>query len=269
MGEKVKGYLLLIGGAERKEGDRVILRRLVELLKQRESYLVILTTATSAPGAVGKEYQSVFGQLGLKDIKLLHINSRNEAAADNNASLLAKAGGIFFTGGDQLRLTSLLGGSAVNRALKQAYQNGVLIAGTSAGASVVSNIMIIGGEDDQTPQAESVQLAPGLGLLEEVVVDQHFAQRGRLGRLLSVVAYNPYIIGVGIDEDTAVEINDQACFIVRGSRTVTIIDGQEVSHSNIYGLGKREPLALLNVKVHVLPAGYSFDLRNRKVRYSE
>lgn len=185
--------------------------------------------------------------------------------APENARILEKAGGIFFTGGDQLRITSIFGGTRAYVALKEAYEGGTVIAGTSAGASVVSSIMIVGGEGEDSPQLNSVRLAAGLGLLEEVVIDQHFAQRGRMNRLLFAVAYNPHILGIGIDEDTAIEFQEEASFLVHGSRTVTVIDGREISYSNISELEGEQPLALLNVKIHVLPAGYAYNLITREV----
>lgn len=263
LGEKVDGYLLLIGGAEDKKGKQLILKRFVELIQKKSSYIVIFTIATRDAQSVGSEYQKIFRKLGEEGIKILQINNRTQAAAKENGDILKDAGGIFFTGGDQLRITSLLGGTAVNSALQDAYHSGAIIAGTSAGASAVSDTMIVAGDNDQTPRMKSVELAPGLGLLEEVVIDQHFAQRGRLGRLLMTVAYNPHILGIGIDEDTALEINNQAEVIVRGSRTVTIIDGRDISHSNVSEIGEREPLALLDVKVHILPPGYTFNLQTR------
>ncbi len=265
MGEKVRGSLLLIGGAEDKCEGKEILKEFVELTGERDSYLVILTVATTQPERVGRDYKEIFSQLGLKEIEILHINDRLEAQSGNNADLIMDAGGIFFTGGDQLRITSLLGGTLVNKALTDAYEAGAIIAGTSAGASVVSDVMIVSGINDETPQIRSVQLSPGLGMLEEVVIDQHFAQRGRIGRLMMAVAYNPYVLGIGLDEDTAIKINNWAEFTVYGSRTVTVIDGKGISHSNVYEIGESQPLAMLDVRVHILSAGYKFNLKQRKV----
>ncbi|MFP4016197.1 MAG: cyanophycinase [Halanaerobiales bacterium] len=265
MGEKIRGSLLLIGGAEDKRRDKEILKRFITLLKERGSSLVILTSATSEPDAVGQDYQLIFEELGIDDIKILNIDSRKEAASPENAGFLEKAAGIFFTGGDQLRITSLFGGSAVYKAIQKAYENGAIIAGTSAGASAVSDIMIVGGHGNDSPSMDSVQLASGLGLLEEVVVDQHFAQRGRMNRLLMAIAYNPYILGIGIDEDTAIEITPDATFVVRGNRTVMVLDGRDISHSNISEMNEKEPLALMGVRVHILPANYKYNLKDREI----
>lgn len=263
--EKARGSLLLIGGAEDKKREKKILKRFSSLVREQGSYLVILTSATIRAGQVGREYQEIFQDLGIDMVRILDIDSRAKAMAPENARILEKAGGIFFTGGDQLRITSIFGGTRAYVALKEAYKGGTVIAGTSAGASVVSSIMIVGGEGEDSPQLNSVRLAAGLGLLEEVVIDQHFAQRGRMNRLLFAVAYNPHILGIGIDEDTAIEFQEEASFLVHGSRTVTVIDGREISYSNISELEGEQPLALLNVKIHVLPAGYAYNLITREV----
>lgn len=265
MGEKIRGYLLLIGGAEDKKGNKDVLRRFTELLSERNSYLLILTSATSEPENIGKEYHNIFENLGIDDIKVLNIDNRKKAAKEEYAQLVERAGGIFFTGGDQLRITSILGGSLIDKGLKKAYENGAIIAGTSAGASVVSDIMIVGGHGDDSPKLDSVRLASGLGLFEEVIVDQHFAQRGRMNRLLMSIAYNPYILGIGIDEDTAIEINPEGYFTVRGSRTVSVIDGRDITYSNISEIKEDKPLALLGVKVHILPANYRYNLSKREI----
>lgn len=265
MAKKVRGSLLLIGGAEDKEGEKVILKRFASLVKEKGSYLVVLTSATTQAEQVGREYQEIFLELGIDTVRILDIDSRSKAMSTTNAALLEKAGGIFFTGGDQLRITSIFGGTRVYGALKKAYEEGTIVAGTSAGASVVSDIMIVGGEEEDSPQLNSVRLASGFGLLEELVIDQHFAQRGRMNRLLFAVAYNPHILGVGIDEDTAIEFQADYSFVVHGSRSVTVIDGREISYSNISELEGDQPLALLNVKIHVLPAGYAYNLSNREV----
>lgn len=269
MGEKVRGSLLLIGGSEDKEGDKQILKRFSRLVSEKDSYLVILTSATSQPESVGRDYQYIFKDLGIDVVKIFNINNREKASNKEYCNLIEKASGIFFTGGDQLRITSIFGGSSINESLKKTYEAGAIIAGTSAGASVVSDIMIIGGHGDDSPQLDSVNLASGLGFLEEVIIDQHFAQRGRMNRLLMAIAYNPYILGIGIDEDTAIEVTPDGFFVVRGSRTVTVVDGKNITYSNISEIKGKQPLALLDVKVHILPANYKYNLRNREIILAE
>jgi cyanophycinase len=179
------------------------------------------------------------------------------------------AGGIFFTGGDQLRITSLLGGTEVDFALHEAYRKGTVIAGTSAGASVMSATMIIGGDEDSSPYQGSISMGPGMGLVHQVVIDQHFAQRGRLGRLVSAVAQQPAILGIGIDEDTAVIINSKNCMKVIGSQTVTVVDGNRCEHTNVSEAKPEQALALTAITVHILPGGYGFDLLDRRALVPE
>ena len=264
LGEKSKGYLLLIGGAEDKNRDCKILEKVVNLSGESKACLTVITVATTRPEQVGGDYVRFFSRLGVKDVVALDIKTRQEAQKDYIAERIEKSTGIFFTGGDQLRITSLLGGSRFYHDLHDAYKKGVVLCGTSAGASVMSDTMIVEGDGNQTPAGSLINMAPGMGLLEEVVVDQHFAQRGRIGRLLTAVACNPYVLGVGIDEDTAILINPKAVFTVEGSGTVTVIDGSAVEYTNVSELAPGEPLAMFNAKIHVLSPGTSFDLSTRR-----
>ncbi len=263
MGEKVQGRLFIIGGAEDREGDCKILRQVVALMQERGDGLVVITAASRGGARMGREYRSIFRRLGARRVGILHVNRREEANATAVVGELEGAGGIFFSGGDQLRLTSLLGGTRVEREVRRAYERGALIAGTSAGASAMSDTMIVEGPDDDPPRRCTLKMAPGFRLLKEVVVDQHFAQRGRLGRLLGVVAQNPYTIGVGIDEDTAVEVSPRGRFRVLGSYTATVIDGRGIGVTNVSEANPDAPLALTQVKMHILPAGYGFDMKRR------
>lgn len=265
MGEKVKGKLLIIGGAEDKEGNCQILNKVVELLTDQTGKLIILTTATRLPKEVGAEYQKIFGELGLENVEIVNISSRSQANKEEFAKKIKNAAGVFFTGGDQLRITSLLGGSVVSGALHQIYQKGRLIIGTSAGAAAMSDTMIVEGESNDTPKKCTLKMAPGMGLLEEVIIDQHFAQRGRIGRLLLAIAQNPYMLGVGIDEDTAILVNSNGTFRVVGNQTVTIVDGSQISHTNVSELKSDQPLGLLDARLHVIPAGYRYDLKSKRV----
>ncbi|HZK25231.1 MAG TPA: cyanophycinase [Oscillospiraceae bacterium] len=265
MSGEQSGQLVIIGGAEDKEGECIILKRFLSLAGGRKARLVVLSTA-SADLHAGEQYNRLFRKLGAADVRVLAIQTREEANQSQYHDGFAESTGIFFTGGDQLRITSILGGSILGSALQESYRQGAVIAGTSAGASVMSETMLVGGADDATPSKEIIRMAPGLGLLKDVVVDQHFAQRGRIGRLLAMVAHNPYILGVGIDEDTAIVVNDSAEFEVTGSGTVTVLDGREVTHSNVSDSSPAQPLALTNVKVHILAQDYRFNLQERFVR---
>lgn len=265
MGEKTKGHLFIIGGAEDKYGDSVILKKVVEAIGGNDANLVILTTATEKPEEVGNEYKNVFGRLGMKSINILDISSRDEANLEQNSEIIRRANGIFFTGGDQLRITSILGGAKVYFAMHEAFENGAVIIGTSAGASAMSSTMIVDGNNNDPARKCTLKMAPGLGLLDEVIIDQHFAQRGRIGRLLCGVAENPHILGVGIDEDTAVRVYPDARFEVVGTNAVTVIDGNTIKTSNVSELKPDEILAITNVTLHVLTDGYGYDMKNRRV----
>lgn len=259
---KTKGNLIIIGGAEDKEDRCEILNKVVEMSGGSSSRIVIMTTATEHPDEVGSMYREIFKRLGVGNVETVNINLRRDASDDEYIRLINECSCIFFTGGDQLRITSLLGGTSAYEALHSAYDRGALIVGTSAGASAMSSNMIVEGEDDDAPKYCTLKMAPGLGILSEVIIDQHFAQRGRIGRLLVAVAQNPYMLGVGIDEDTAIIVRENI-FSVIGSQTVTVVDGMYLSHSNVSELKPEEPLALTDIKLHILPKGYGFNLVSR------
>lgn len=262
MSEHVEGKLMIIGGAEDKEGECKILKRFVQEAGGRESKLTVLTVATEYPQQVGMEYQQLFLRLGARQVEVLDVSDRTRANSEGLAQQLGQSSGVFFTGGDQLRITGLIGGTLLGRMLHQLYEQGVIIAGTSAGASVMSDTMIVGGEAG-TPKKNTITMAPGLGLLRSVVVDQHFAQRGRIGRLLAAVAQNPYVLGIGIDEDTAILLGADAQFTVVGSQTVTVIDASSSRATNVSEISPGQSLVLTPVLMHVLSDGYSFSLKRR------
>jgi cyanophycinase len=264
MGKFLQGTLMLVGGAEDKKGKCEILSRFVQLSGGENSRLMVVTAASQEAGEVGQEYVDLFDRLGAGHIESVNIFKREQASETRYLAALTKTTGVYFTGGDQLRLTSLLGGTGFDLALHRAYQQGTVIGGTSAGASVMSETMIVEGDEEEAPKKNTVRMSPGMGLISGVVVDQHFAQRGRLGRLLASVAQNPCILGLGLDEDTAVIAGRDDCLQVLGSQTVTIVDGQPITSTNVSESGPSQPLALMDVLVHVLPAGFRFDLKRRR-----
>jgi cyanophycinase len=264
MGEKVKGNLIIIGGAEDKKGENKILKQLVRTMGGSNAELIILTTAAEDPEVLGSEYKNLFKKIGAGGVDVLNIDTRNDANKEENAEKIKSCSGIFFTGGDQLRITSILGGTKVHEALQEAYTNGVVIAGTSAGASAMSDTMIVDGNSNEAARKCTLKMAPGLGFLEEAIIDQHFAQRGRIGRLLCGVAENPYMLGIGIDEDTAIRVYPDAHFEVLGTNSVMVIDGISIISSNVSELKPDEILAIENVTLHVIPAGYGFNMKNRE-----
>ncbi|WP_425059654.1 Cyanophycinase [Sporomusa carbonis] len=257
------GSLLIIGGNEDKTAECLVLRKFIEMAGGRDSRIVVIATATGQPRAVGSEYQEIFSSLGAYEVTIMAMANREIANQSRQAEFIKDASGIFFTGGDQLRLTSILGGSAVDAAIRIAFAKGAVVAGTSAGAAVMSETMIIGGNSKDAPKKSSLSMAHGMGFLSEVVIDQHFAQRGRMNRLLAAVAQNPHVLGVGIDEDTALIVGpDRRCEVI-GSQTVTIIDGKNIIYSNISESNPGQPLAISNLLLHILPAGFAFDLNIR------
>lgn len=263
MEEEIKGTLVIIGGAEDKENDCTILKTLAELTKKNGEKIVILTVAAEYPEKVGKEYTEIFNRLNIGQIDTVHIETREESNHYEHVKTISDAACVFFTGGDQLKITSLIGGTKAELLLKERFRQGLIIAGTSAGASAMSETMITSGNDDDTPKKCTLKMAPGLGLIKNMVIDQHFAQRGRIGRLLSAIAQNPNNLGIGIDEDTAIIAKPNQILDIIGTHGVTIIDGKECSHTNVSELKPDETLAITNITLHILPNGYSYNLINR------
>lgn len=259
-----KGYLIIIGGAEDKTGDSLILKQAPGMVADSE-WLTVLTTATEKPEEVGKNYNAVFHHLGVKNVRVLDISSREQANSPENCEIIRKSRCVFMTGGDQLRITSILGGTQANSALRDLYLGGGLIMGTSAGASVMTSTMVVQGADNEPARKCTLKMAPWLGLFAGAIIDQHFDQRGRFGRLLCGVAENPDVLGIGIDENTAIKLHPDGHFEVIGSNAVTVLDGKSIQSSNVSELKPDEILAIAGVTVHALPQGYGFDLKSREV----
>lgn len=260
-----KGRLIIIGGAEDKYGESNILEEAVEHMGGRSARIGILTTATEHPEEVGEDYRDVFMRLGVHEVDILNVNTRDDANSEEYVRRIEDATGFFFTGGDQLRITSILGGTRVYEALYHSFNRGVTVAGTSAGASVMSNTMIVEGNSNDAARKCTLKMAPGLSLINGVIIDQHFDQRGRLGRLICGVAENPEILGIGIDEDTAILVSPDESFKVLGNNAVTVIDGRSIQSSNVSELKPNEILAITNATIHILSSGYGFDFRKREV----
>jgi cyanophycinase len=259
------GNLIIIGGAEDKTGDCLILKTFVSLSGAETAKLAVITTASEDSNEAGNQYKSLFLKFGASRADILNIGTRDDADSEAFTRLVSESSGIFFTGGDQLRITSILGGTKVYAALHDAYGRGSVIAGTSAGASVMSRTMIVEGIDNDPARKCTLKMAPGLGLLDRALIDQHFHQRGRIGRLLCGVAENPSILGIGIDEDTAVRVFPDNHFEVIGRNSVTVVDGRYIKSSNVSELKPEENLAIEGIALHVLPSGYGYDLVERSV----
>ncbi|MBU5590286.1 cyanophycinase [Clostridium sp. MSJ-4] len=268
MERQLEDKLIIIGGAEDKKGNKDILKYVSSTIKKDKDKLVIATVATEEPKEVGSMYYNLFMDLGVKNVDILDVNDRKEANYKGNIEKVKGASLVFFTGGDQLRITSILGGTPLYQSMKNIYKNGCIFVGTSAGASVMSHTMIIEGYDDESPRKCTLKMAPGLGFIQDVIIDQHFAQRGRIGRLLVGIAENPQVLGIGIDEDTAIVVNNKGFFNVIGSGAVYVIDGRGITKSNVSEQFPEELLSMFNVNMHVLKNGNCFDLTS-KVPFEE
>jgi cyanophycinase len=212
----------------------------------------------------GKDYSDLFLKLGARSAHSLEFRSRAESYADGFLKAVQSASGIFISGGTQMRLPSSIGGTPLEAAILDAYRRGVIISGTSAGAAVMPKVMIAYGKGGPTPREGIAQFAPGLGLTDTIVFDQHFRQRDRLGRLLYLIAAHPGLLGVGIDENTAAIVEDESSITVTGSGAVTIVDGSEMESTNVAEVENGRAVAVSNIRIHVLTSGCSFDVNTRK-----
>ncbi len=256
-----RSRLLVIGGAERYgPGGTEILRRFVEMAGGRAAELIVIATASAEPAVLEAEYATLFTRLGAGRVRALRLENRTQANEPAVVEALAAATGVFFTGGDQLRITTVLGGTRTDSALQTLVRAGtIVLGGTSAGAAMMSGTMILGGDGPGITR-DSVRTGPGLEFLPGVLVDMHFAERGRLNRLLSAVALYPHELGLGIDEDTAI-LAEGDYFEVLGTGTVTVVDAGAAADIRVPADG---PIALTGVRVHILPAGCGFELSSRR-----
>jgi cyanophycinase len=257
-----RGWIIPIGGAEQKHNDARILERFVNLCGGKEADIVVIPTA-SQMADTGARYQSVFSELGAGRVTSLDFDTRRDTEERNRLRLIGQASGIFFTGGNQLRISTVLGGTPIAQLIRTRNASGVHVGGTSAGASILSEHMIAFGKEGSSPTAGSVRLAPGLGLTNRFVIDQHFRQRDRLGRLLAALAYNPYMVGIGLDEDTAAFIRPDNTLEVEGSGSVTVVDAGNMQFSSMDQATEDQPVCLLGLTVHILVAGATFNLQTR------
>ncbi|UBF29016.1 cyanophycinase [Kovacikia minuta CCNUW1] len=256
------GQLVIIGGAEDKEGECKILREFVRRAGGLQARVAVMTVATGLPGEVGAQYIDIFRRLGVEDVRVVDTDKREDASDPKAIETINQATGVFFTGGNQARITDLLKDTELDTALHQRFAEGIVIAGTSAGAAMMPDTMIVEGEAETNPRPEVARMDRGMGFLPGVIIDQHFAQRGRLGRLLSAAAQQPVVLGFGIDENTAIAVNGSEVEVI-GEGAVTVVDVANLTHNNVDELLKDEPLALCGVKLHILPHGYRFDLNTR------
>jgi cyanophycinase len=263
--------LIMMGGAEDKTGPKLILRALANRIGKGK--LVVATLASQEPDRQWERYSRVFHELGVTDVHHLYAESREQISDPSVLNMLEGAAGVFFTGGDQLQITTKLGGTAAYDKVRSLYKReGAVIAGTSAGAAAMGQVMLMatelpGAENHTIRQA--FMMARGLSLIRDMVIDQHFAQRARIERLIGAIAENPSVLGVGIDEDTAIIVDWQR-FDVIGTGAVYVADGSNMTYTNLPERGPDSTLCLYDVRLHVLAAGSAFDMEARRpLRSSE
>jgi cyanophycinase len=256
--------LIAIGGGELEE-SRDVLDEFVKLVKKAsDPRLVVMTIATNEPEAAAEKYNRLFRKKGIKHVGIVDVSQRDDAFKEASLKKVSEADALFFTGGDQLNITSLLGGSPLHNLLyERIKKDGIVVAGTSAGAAMMSTSMIVSGRSDTAPKVGGVEIAPGMNLLSSTIIDTHFSARGRHGRLLTAIAHYPQDLGIGIDERTAIVIRHNE-FKVLGEGAVTIMDGCQMKHNNLPYRKEKETVGLFGVDIHVLPAGYKFDLKRRE-----
>jgi cyanophycinase len=222
-----------------------------------------MTVASDLPKELGAEYRKVFKRLGAGEVIVVDVSRREDTLSEKAMKALEEATAVFFTGGDQLHITALMGGTEMDKLIKRRHGKGLLLGGTSAGAAMMSNSMLLGGDGECNPRSGAVEIGPGMDFVIGAVIDTHFSQRGRHGRLIAAVAHYPQDLGLGLDEDTAIVVNGDE-FEVIGSGAVTVIDAGGITHTNLHDIKEGEGLELHDVRVHVLPAGAHYSLPQRR-----
>jgi cyanophycinase len=258
-----RGWIVPIGGAEDKEANPKVLKRFLQVCGGSDADIVVIPTASRLV-ETGSQYDRLFRQLGARDVEILDFDTRRDCEEENRLKRIERATGVFFTGGNQLRLSTTIGGTPVAKLIRVRNAQGMTVGGTSAGAGILSEHMIAFGQEGSSPTASSVRLAPGLGLTNRFIIDQHFRQRDRLGRLVAAMAYNPFAVGIGLDEDTAAFIAPDNTLEVEGSGAVTVVDAGGLQFSSMAQVAENEPVCLLGLTVHILTAGATFNLHTRK-----
>jgi cyanophycinase len=256
-----RGVLMPIGGAEDKLDDKIILSTFAHLAGGKRARIAIVPTASSIETA-GLRYKALFLGMGVEQAEVVYIGSREDANSDDVIDHVNEATGIFLTGGNQMRLSAMIGGTRFEQVVRQANEQGIVVAGTSAGASILSAHMVALGASGGTPKLRMAQMVAGFGLISNVIIDQHFRQRDRIGRLLALVASNPGLLGLGIDEDTAAIIDSNGTIEVIGRHSLTIVDGSEM-FSDIFQVKAYGEITISNAKLHVLTPGRRFDMVTR------
>ncbi|MGI9055332.1 MAG: cyanophycinase [Pyrinomonadaceae bacterium] len=258
--EVIGGHLLVIGGAEDKYNERRILRKFLSLAGGENAEILIVPVASDFPEFAADVYVQAFRNLGVANPRVLRATSRQDVFQANAEGLLNGVTGVFISGGDQMRLVSILGGTQFSQKLrKMVAETNIVVAGTSAGAAGMSTSMIVRGESTPHPHKNSVRLSPGLGFLKNIIIDQHFTERGRISRLITAVSYNPYNLGIGIDENTAIILDNEGVLEVFGQGAVTIVDGSQITYNEIAEVDDFESFSVCGVQMHILGDGLIYD----------
>ncbi len=258
-----QGSVMAIGGAEDKFRDRVVLSRFVSLSGGPDARIVVIPTASSIESA-GERYKAIFLGMGVAQVDIAVIGDRPDANTDLVAAMIGQATGIFMTGGNQMRLAAIIGGTRAMYAIQERNLQSAVVAGTSAGASILSSHMVAFGSTGNSPKMRMAQMVAGFGMVTGAIIDQHFRQRDRIGRLMMMVASNPSLLGVGVDEDTAAIFTNDGCLEVIGRNSVTILDGSD-AYSDVYRVKRHGGITLSGAKIHVLTSGHTFDTVTRKL----
>lgn len=262
--EIIGGHLLVIGGAEDKYNERRILKKFLELAGGPAAEVLIVPVASDFPEFAADVYTQAFRNLGVAQPRVLRATSRQDVVGANVDKLLDGVTGVFMTGGDQMRLVSLLGGTKLAERLRlMVRDSNMVLAGTSAGAAGMSTSMIVRGEPSSHPHKDAVRLSPGLGFLKNIIIDQHFTERGRISRLITAVSYNPYNLGIGIDENTAIILDGKGKLEVFGQGSATIIDGSRITFNEIAEVADNESFSICGIQFHVLRDGLVYNYIER------
>lgn len=262
--EVIGGHLLVIGGAEDKYNERRILKKFLELAGGEKAEILIVPVASDYPEFAADVYVQAFRRLGVANPRVLRATSRQDVVSADADALLDGVTGVFMSGGDQMRLVSILGGTKFAQKLRHLVtETDIVLAGTSAGAAGMSTSMIVRGEAASHPQRGAVQLSPGLGFLKNIIIDQHFTERGRISRLMTAVAYNPYNLGIGIDENTMIILDKDGTLEVFGAGTVTIVDGSQITFNEIAEVADHQAFSICGVQMHILGDGLLYDYFGR------
>jgi len=262
--EIIGGHLLVIGGAEDKYNERRILKKFLELAGGTDAEVLIIPVASDFPEFAADVYTQAFRNLGVAKPRVLRATSRQDIVDADVEALLDGVNGIFMTGGDQMRLVSLLGGTKLADKIRSIVRSSnVVLAGTSAGAAAMSTTMVVRGDPSSHPHKAAVRLSPGLGFLKNIIIDQHFTERGRISRLVTAVSYNPYNLGIGIDENTAIILDGKGLLEVFGQGSITIVDGSEITFNEIAEVADNESFSVCGVQFHILRDGLSYNYLDR------